>query len=239
MSTVLTEKSVKQYIRTMLGEPVVKVELTDEQLTELINQALDSYGTYKPVEKMGTLNVLADTQKYTLTANQVGRGIVEWFPKHPFLRSPSLDQFDVFKYHSHLPNLEPGDYFMERQWWKAVRESAGSDDDWEFILDPTTGGGTFYISPSPSEGYTGSYIYVVDPTLTEVPTTDDDWIKDYALAMAKQILGHIRRKFGNVQGAETSLDLDGAELISEGTEARRELEEYLTGRGQIIAPIRG
>jgi hypothetical protein len=223
----------------MLGEPVICVELDDTQITAMVEQALGIYGTYKPVEKFGSVAVLASQQKYDLTQAEIGRGIIELFRPDLLRAAISLDQFDVFKYHTHLPNLDPGDYYAERVWWKEVRRSAGSDDDWEFILDPTTGDGTLYLSPIPSEAYTCTFIYVVDPTLTEVPLSDDDWIKDYVLAMAMQVLGRMRRKFGSVQGAEASIDLDGAELVSEGTELRTQMEEYLTGRGQIVAPIRG
>jgi len=239
MSATLTVKSIEQYVRRMLGSPVVEVELDAEQVEEAANQALGIYGTYKPVEKVKVFQVLQSSQQYTWTQSEIGRGVIEFF-QPDLLRTPiSLDQFDVFKYHTHLPNLDPGDFYMEKVWWSEVRRSAGSDDDWEWIPDPVNGGGTLYISPPPSQGYNGAVIYVVDPTFTEVPPTDDDWIKEYTLGMCKQILGRIRSKFTGVQGAESTLDMDGETLRAEGTEMRKDLEEYLTGRGQIIAPIRG
>ena len=238
MSTQLTEGVILEYVKFSLGAPVICVELDDEQLRKLIEQALGIYGTYKPVEKFGSLSVLVSQQKYSLTEAQVGRGIIEVFRPDLFRHAISLEQFDVFKYHTYLPNLDPGDYYQERVWWKEVRRSAGSDDDWEFIENPT-GGGTLYISPIPAQSFTLTYIYITDPTLSEVPVSDDDWIKDYILAMAMQVLGRIRRKFSGVQGAETSIDLDGADLVREGAELRKDMEEYLTGRGQIVAPLRG
>ena len=223
----------------MLGAPVVEVELTDDQIEEAAVQCLGIYGTYKPVEKLKVFSIIAGKQDYTWTEPEIGRGVIEFF-KPDLLRTPiSLDQFDVFKYHTHLPNLDPGDYYMERVWWNEVRMSAGADDDWDWITNPTVGGGTLFISPPPSESSNGSVIYVIDPSFTEVPPTDDDWIKEYTLAMCKQILGHIRSKFTNVQGAESSLDMDGETLRSEGDKLREDLEEYLKGRGQVIAPIRG
>jgi len=238
MSIALTETIVTEYIKLMLGDPVICVELDDSQILAIINQALGIYGTYKPVEKFGSVAALPTTQKYTLTYNQTGRGIIEVFRPDLLRSAIGLDQFDVFKYHTHLPNLDPGDYYQERVWWKEVRRSAGADDDWEFIEAPT-GGGDLYISPPPSEAFTLTYIYIVDPTLAEVPPSDDDWIKDYCLAMAMEVLGRIRRKFGSVQGAESSIELDGSDLVNEGKEMRQQMEEYLTGRGQIVAPIRG
>jgi hypothetical protein len=222
-----------------LGEPTIKVELDDEQIDEFIDQALGIYGTYKPVEKLGTINVIAGQQKYDLTASQVGKGIVEVF-KPDLLRQPiSLDQFDVFKYHTHLPNLDPADYYMERVWWKEVRRSAGSDDDWFLDYDNDDGTASLYINPIPSESFTLSYIYVVDPTLTQVPQSDDDLLKDYVLAMCKETVGEIRSKFKGVDGAESAINLNGEELKSEGREERTKIDEYLENRGQVVAPIRG
>lgn len=239
MSALLTKKSVRTFVKRSLGEPTIKVELDNDVIDELCNQALATYGTFKPFEKFGSLPVLAGTQKYALTFAQVGRGIIEYFRPDLLRGAITLDQFDVFKYHTHLPNLDPGDFHAERMWWKEVRRSAGADDWEEFIPSDTGEGGDLYISPIPSTSYTLSYIYVVDPTLQQVPGTDDDWIKEYTLAMSMETLGRIRRKFGSIQGAESSIDMDGEQLVGEGGDKRRELEEYVEQRGALIAPLRG
>jgi hypothetical protein len=239
MSTTLTANVIKKYVRRMLGEPVIEVEIEDDTIQEVIDQVLGIYGTYKPVEKVGTINVLSGQQKYTLTAAQVGKGIIEIF-RPDLLRGPiSLDQFDVFKYHTHLPNLDPGDYFMERVWWKEVRMSAGSDDDWLLDFNPDDGTANFYVNPIPSTAFTLKYIYVVDPTLTQVPASDDDFIKDYVLALCKIIVGEIRSKYSGVEGAESSITMNGEALKGEGQEEKRDHDDYLANRGQIIPPLRG
>lgn len=223
----------------MLGEPVIETELEDETIDEIITQVLGIYGTYKPVEKVGTINVLASQQKYTLTADQVGKGIIEIF-RPDLMRSPiSLEQFDVFKFHTIMPNLDPGDYYLERVWWNEVRMSAGSDDDWLLDFNPDDGTATLYINPIPSEAYTLKYIYVVDPTLTQVPASDDDFIKDYVLTMCKLVVGEIRSKFKGVEGAESAINMNGEELKSEAKEEKRDHDDYLANRGQIIPPLRG
>jgi hypothetical protein len=238
MSSNLTLVTIEQYVRRALGSPVIEVELTTEQITEMANQALGIYGTWKPIEKFASTSVIPPTQKYTLAAGSYGRGVIEvWQPD--LLRQPiSLDQFDVFKYHTRLPNLDPGDFYAERIWWKEVRRSVGSDEDW-IIEENHDGTAEIYITPIPSESYVLGLVFVVDPTFDEVPPTDDDFIKEYTLAMCKEVLGRIRRKFVSVQGAESTIDMDGEQLVSEGIEQRKDLEEYLTGRGQIVAPIRG
>ena len=223
----------------MLGEPVIEVEIEDETINEIIDQALGIYGTYKPVEKVGTISILSGQQKYSLTASEVGKGIIEVF-RPDAMRSPiSLDQFDVFKYHTHLPNLGPGDYYMERVLWKEVRMSAGSDDDWFLDFNYDDGTATFYVNPIPSSSYTLNYRYVVDPTLAQIPASDDDLIKDYILALCKIVVGEIRSKFQGVEGAEGAITMNGEALKAEGKEEKQTFDDYLANRGQIIPPIRG
>lgn len=238
MSSALTLETIRNYVRLSLGWPVIDVELENEQIDAMANQAIGIYGTYKPIEKFATTSVISPGQKYTLAAGSYGRGVIEVFVPD-LLRQPiSLDQFDVFKYHTRLPNLDPGDFYAERIWWKEVRRSAGSDEDW-FIEENHDGTAEIYINPIPSQSYVLGFIFVADPSFTEIPPTDDDWVFDYTLAMCMELLGRIRSKFTAIQGAESSLDMDGETLRSEGAEKRREMEEYLANRGQIVAPIRG
>jgi uncharacterized protein YjaG (DUF416 family) len=57
---------------------------------------------------------------------------------------------------------------------------------------------------------------------------DDNWFKDYCVALAKVTLGHIRRKMENMQVmGGTVLSLDGEAMLSEGKEERELLEEEL------------
>lgn len=240
MSKALTEQVIIQYVRKKLGDPIVVVELDDSQIQEMITQTINIYGTAKPIELFESLSVIAGQQKYTIAADKIGRGMIEWFRPDIMRSAASLDEFDVFKYHTFMPNLNPGDYFAERTWWKAVRASAGSEDDMFQYIDPTTGIATVYITPIPSESYNMTYIYVRDPvTLTEVPARDDDWIRDYVLAMSMEVLGRIRGKFRAVQGAEGAIEMDADSLLADGKELKTTLEQYLNDRGAVVPPLRG
>lgn len=240
MSTALTQLAIQQYVKVMLGFPVVDVELTKDQFTVITAQVLGIYGTYKPVEKRDTISVLSGQQNYSLTAAQVGKGIIEVNKPDPVRENVSLTDFDIFDYHTKFtPSLDPGDFYAERLYYKEIKRSAGVDFDWEVVYDPDDGTAVLYLSPEPDEAFTLDYIYVVDPTLTQIPASDDDFIKDYVLAMCKQVLGRIRGKHKGVRGAEGAIELDSAELLAEGQEEKRGLDEYLSNRGQIVPPIVG
>jgi hypothetical protein len=240
MSTSLTQANIIQYVKVMLGFPVIDVELEKSQFEVIIEQVLGIYGTYKSVEKRSTISILSGQQNYDLTAAQVGKGIIDVNRPDPIGDDISLTDFDIFDYHTKfIPSLDPADFYAERLYYKEIKRSAGVDFDWEVVYDPDDGTAVLYISPEPDEAFTLDYIYVVDPSLTQIPASDDDFIKDYVLAMCKQVLGRILRKHKGVRGAEGQIELDGPELIQEGTEERRGLDEYLSNRGQVIPPIVG
>jgi hypothetical protein len=57
---------------------------------------------------------------------------------------------------------------------------------------------------------------------------DDSFVRKYALALSKEKLGYIRRKFSNFQSiGNTGISLDGDQLISEAKEEKERLEEEL------------
>ena len=59
------------------------------------------------------------------------------------------------------------------------------------------------------------------------------WIRQYCLASSKELLGYIRSKFTTVPIADTELNMNGTELVSQGqeekTNLRTELKEMLDG----------
>ena len=53
------------------------------------------------------------------------------------------------------------------------------------------------------------------------------WIRRFALAVSKEILGYVRGKFGSIPIPGESITLNGAELISQGKEEQNNLREEL------------
>lgn len=53
------------------------------------------------------------------------------------------------------------------------------------------------------------------------------WIRQYALALSKELLGHIRSKFSSVPIPGSDLTLNGADLVSQGREDKNNLKEKL------------
>ena len=238
MSAALTLEAIETFVRITLGEPTVDVELTTDQIQSAANEALARYSVAKPLFRLGTVNALPEVQKYDIAAANFGRGIIEVMQPDMLRQPVSLEQFDVFKYHTFLPNLTPGDYMLERVWWNEVRRSAGSEEDW-FVQENDDGSAVLYLNPIPSQSKTITYVYLVNPTLATVPLMDDKFIKNYTLALCKQILGRIRSKFSGIDGAEASIEMDGTTLREEGSREQEALDETLEKLGSRIPPIIG
>lgn len=234
MSALLTVASIKEYIKTVLGSPLVTVEITDDQYTVLINKALNWYASFKPVFKYGSTTITAGIQSYVLSP--VGRGVMEVYREDPLRMSVELNEFDIFRYNQfQAMRTQPGDYYMTRLWRDEVKRAVGADDDWEF--DPVTS--TIYISQAPTQSYNLVYLYAATPTLTEVPEYDDDYVEEYALALAKIALGRARNKYRGIPGAEGTIEMDGADLLAEGNDAIKMLEEQIQQSVYPVPPMRG
>ena len=54
------------------------------------------------------------------------------------------------------------------------------------------------------------------------------WVRQYALALCKELLGMIRSKFSTVPIPGSDLQLNGSDLLSQGREDKTELKTKLT-----------
>jgi hypothetical protein len=234
MSVGLTQASINSHVLTMLGSPVVSVELTIPQIENITTNVLSKYGDHRPIVKYGQLPVLESVQQYTLTT--FGRGILNIFREDPLRMTVELSEFDIFRYNQFQSlRTQPADYYEQRLWRDEVKRAVGADEDWDF--DPQTG--ILSISPMPTQSYSLVYAYLIDPILTEVPGADDDLIRNLVLARCKQVLGRIRNKFSGIPGVENAISLDGATLLEEGKTEEKDILTELADSGSRIPPIRG
>jgi hypothetical protein len=74
--------------------------------------------------------------------------------------------------------------------------------------------------------------------MQQIPNGDVGWIMEYILVRAKQVLGRVRGKFHGIPNSEGATDdTDYSELLSEGIERQRELEEELRKRRRPLEPV--
>lgn len=128
--------------------------------------------------------------------------------------------------------------------------------DYSYILRPTNSGSSevtvfppprtkdnglriwyFYWKDDELNKYSGvtEGQYVSDPgtfNMTEIPysafnSSAQNWVKNYALAISKEILGRIRSKFASLPIPDAEVTLDGDALLAEAQQDMQDMKEKL------------
>jgi len=224
------------HIRRELGDPIVEVELDNTQIQRSIDQALRRWARRFPTERITTIEVTSGVMQYDI-ASLIGstiRGIID-VVEEPYDSDVIADQEYQYYYRNPIygvPIIEGGDIALTKSYVNDLNIVTSNTFEWDF----NEASNLLHISPSPSRAYTLMIRYTDNPTVEEA-TRQYDWVIEYALADAKEILGRIRRKHANsVQGKEFNFQLDGGELVSEGKEDKRDLMELLERMGGDQTP---
>ena len=93
------------------------------------------------------------------------------------------------------------------------------------------------LNPDPmNPGYTDDTIYGVSNlskvpfgrlSFTKINSIGRQWVRQYTLALCKELLGLIRSKFSSVPIPGSDLTLNGSDLISQGREDQTNLKTRL------------
>jgi hypothetical protein len=208
-----------------LGAPLITVELTTEHLDICINEALEIYSKYANVDQKFIIIPLSSYVQgtgVTLPDNVIGVfSIDKNMASNEFGNLFAVDNSmmtSIFDMNAAMPRAFSFISFeIMAQYLSMINMFAGKGFDFNFnqrdkllVLypDPIAAGPT-YSALSVVIG-----VHIVRP---EEQLYGEAWIKKYALAEAKILLGTIRKKFKGVQllGGGTVDDSLGAEGITE------------------------
>jgi len=102
----------------------------------------------------------------------------------------------------------------------------GINPTYEFLSyqDPISGAvqDMIKIYPRPNRGMKLAVKY--SRALSEAEVDANAWIRKYALAWSKEMLGRVRSKFASVPGPTGELSLDGPQLLSEAQQEKEALD---------------
>ena len=223
----VSEEALVDYCRTLLGWPVIEVEVDIKQFKRLLQNALDKYSRLIPKIRWFSIPAFAGIQEYELPRDTIGYGVTEVMiprldPIAPLLLS-SGPRLDIFGYRYSYPYRDINELFIDQFYFKEAARILSADFDWEFL------DGALRIHPKPDEPFPLTYASAFPHDLASIPLDDQDWFRDYLLAQMKIIVGHIRRKF-SIPGAQTGQQLDGREMVQEGTILLAAAEKDLLAR---------
>jgi hypothetical protein len=247
MSDLDNEKQqVIEYIKNLLGDGMVDVELDPKHYNTAIDRALLKYrqrATNSVEESFGFLTLQQDTNEYTLDPNVMQ--VRQVFRRSIGSRTGGGDGGSLFEpfnlaytntyllSSSNMGGLAT--YYMFASYQNLVGKMFGSfiNFDW----NSTTKKLRISQRPQGQESVLlWMYNYKPDYLIFQ-DTFSGIWIKDYALATCKIMLGEAREKFNQIAGPQGGTTLNGAQLKAEGKAEIEILEADLVNYKEGGTPL--
>jgi len=244
---IKVREQIKDYVLTMLGAPVLPLELDNQQLENAIDFALQIFEDYAPMEYF---------QYYTFYTTP-GQSVYNLPPDVGFVRHVSyketanyafsasdlggvipLEYMGAGAYGSIAGGINPqqpvwgkmGDWVMYKQYEDMYNRISGQQGGWEWLA----GYNTIKLYPIPYRSYPVAVRYLQRrPDFNQVT----QGMQEGALAFAKIILGRIRSRIQNPPGPNGGVQLDGQQILQQGIEEKKQWQEDLLFRyGDILGP---
>jgi len=229
-------EQIKDYILQMLGAPVVKIELDQQNLDFCVDQAMKIFEDYAGREYF----------QYYVFATSPGKSVYELPPDVGMVRNVFYKEVGDFAFQaSDLGGAIPieyytgsnsiqgglvnpltpvwgkmGEWVLYKGYQQMYSRAASALGGWEFV----GGTNTIKLYPIP---------YGANKVIVHYIQKNKDWgdvnqaLMEGALSYAKEIIGRIRSKYQNVPGAQGAIAMDGATLLQEAREDRQKWFEDL------------
>lgn len=242
-------EEIKDYIFTMLGAPVVDLELTDQQVEILIETTLKIIEYYAPREFF---------QYYTFRTTP-GKSVYEMPPDVGYIRQVYYRQTAEFAFQaSDLDGAIPIEYFYPGGAYSSISGGLidpiqpifGRMGEWHlykmyersFAKESSGLGGWEFVG-----GYRNIKLYPIPQKAYAVMVHYIQKCKDWdrvnlamlegGLAHTKIALGRIRSKYATLPGPSGGIQLDGDKLLAEGLEEYKQWKEDLIYKFGDVLPI--
>lgn len=251
----------KRWARRQLGEDgtcTVKVELTDSQLEQALENAKDWWNAHRGLFREASAMVSTDQVEIDLSAvtPRIDAIVEVWFPADVELVDfrgmyPGFLDVNGIPYGSITlggGNSPQGTIVQVLQNLETSQRVLSAEPAWEFHRDDFDKDHPVRIlrlMPAPTMRATGNliYLYRVDPRdikLHMYTQRDLYLIREWALADAKYMLGRIRGKYpGGLPAAGTDRSMDGDTLLGEAREDKDRLDAKILDYGGPVMPVVG
>jgi hypothetical protein len=245
----LTYPKTRDWIWMMLGDPLVRVELTDEQISQDIEIALDKFMYYwTPEEHYEYFSIGTGQNEIMLPLTLTKEMIVEvTYQPHSDIfaqLSGSGESFFLTYYMQQSGGTFLTDFWISMAYKETFERTLGIVPSYEFLshpqdqtlpYDPQTNPYRDFIRIYPKPDLNSYKVGVkVSRVLTEEEVDNDMWIRKYALTFAKEQLGRVRGKFSSVPGPTGEIGMNGGELIAEAQQEREALLLDLISRSEPL-----
>lgn len=228
-STLISE------IEILLGSELIDVPLKSKSLNLAVDMALSRYrqrSTNSVEESYVFMTILEDTNDYVLPQEIIE--VRQIFRRQFGLTANSSDgQFDPFDLaYTNLYVLQSGSLggLATYDFYQQNVELAGRmfGYHYNFSWNPDTKRLKIMRNPRADEEEVLLWVYneiPEDQLITNVYS--GSWIRNYALAHAKMILGQAYEKFSSLPGPQGGVTLNGSQLKAEGQQEIEKLDEEI------------
>lgn len=227
---------MKSYVVRKLGHPVVNVELTEDQLETAIRNTGDFIAGYFPREqRLATFYTEPLRSTYPLPTDAYWVQEVAWDPS-------TTRVGDIFGAEMYLFNIGQvtgtnqmlTDLHLLQHYRKFSSKILATYGTWE-VINETNGDATqqlIRLYPTPKGVFPVVVMYM--PVVNYFRSPQAKYLANcMLLAEAKEMLGYARRRISNFPSPSGgTIQLDGAELIAEAKEEKKELIEKAIKHGE-------
>ena len=234
--TLNARQEVIDYVKNMLADGMVDVELDPKHYNTAIDRALAKYrqrSSNAVEESFGFLSIQLDVNDYVMPKEVIE--IRQLFRRSIGSRTGGGDGGTLFEpfnlaYSNTylLTSTNMGGlatYYAFASYQKQVGKMFGTDIN--FTFNKTSKKLTIMQRPrGPEELLVWMYNYRPDFTLLQDPYAGL-WLKDYALANCKLMLGEAREKFATIASPQGGTQLNGGSLKTDGKAELERLEADL------------
>lgn len=246
------KEQITDYVLLMLGAPVIDIELDQQQIDLAVDLSMQIVEEYAPREYFNyyTFNTIPGKSVYEMPA-EIGYIRNVSYMQHPTFAFTASDIGGAIPVEYFYPGgayasvtgglIDPttpiwgraGEWMLYKQYEQMYTNLASQTGGWEWVSDYRHI--KLYPIPARPHGVVVHYIqrYKDFNQVTQA-------LQEGALAFAKIMVGRIRSKIKNPPGPNGGVQLDGAEILAEGLQDKKDWEEkLLTKFGDILGPTWG
>lgn len=238
----MNEAEIRGYIQRKLGECVVGVELTTDQIDDAISDAKLWFASYIGQVGYATLTLDGNNEYDVIDGAET---VVDVF--FPSDGNTILDVFSWAGVKLGIDDIAPGfggsqtyggygcgagrsrfnsysGLVQYMQYLELAKYTVSADRDWEWDRSRRK----LIVSPSFDAGVMIAYLYMTDSIdLSKLIQAEQKLVRDYAYAESLITLGNIRTKFSDLPSAQGSFTMNGDTMFANGQEMKADLDEKI------------
>jgi len=241
-NTTYRSKAAK-YIELSLGGGLVDVELDKEHYDMAIDKAIAKYrqrSSRAVEESFMLLNLSPGNSAYTLPDEVIDVKVVYRSSAGGIgTTSTSFEPFEAAYLNMYMLNAARGQGLATFELYMGQRELLGRMFGAHVTFTWSTTSKQINLHRNikgDEQVLLHTYNYRPDESLLQ-DTSSAPWLKDYATAAAKMILGQARSKFAQLAGPQGGVTLNGNDLITQAQAEMEKLEEDLKTYAEGGTPL--